>query len=404
MAIKVKHATEATVEPSGEHEIDTPQWNEPHLLELSAGRLVGRTTAGEGDAEEISVGPSLSLTGLTLSFDNAWGDARYAAAGHNHSGVYLESETDPVFGASAAAGITSANINNWNTAHGWGNHASAGYVPGGRVITAGTGLSGGGNLTANRTINVSFGTAAGTVAQGNDSRINNGQTAFGWGNHASAGYAPSARTLTAGTGLTGGGDLTANRSFNVTYGTAANTAAQGNDPRLENNIRSNAETTVNAHTRWANNQQVRLGGGANMRMFHTGSHAFFDVHTGNLYVRDAGTTRFTFERTNGQFTATGDVRTSSDRRLKDDIEPIQDALAKLSQVVGYTYRRKDLNMRQAGLIAQELQEVLPEAVSTGDDGMLSVAYAQVTALLVNAVREQQQQIEQLQEVVRGLTK
>ena len=44
--------------------------------------------------------------------------------------TYLTSytETDPVFTASAAAGITSTNISNWNTAYGWGNHASAGYL------------------------------------------------------------------------------------------------------------------------------------------------------------------------------------------------------------------------------------------------------------------------------------
>ncbi|RPD38056.1 tail fiber domain-containing protein [Chitinophaga barathri] len=61
-----------------------------------------------------------------------------------------------------------------------------------RSIIAGTGLTGGGNLTADRTISANFGTAAGTIAQGNDSRILNGQTAFGWGNHASAGYLTTA--------------------------------------------------------------------------------------------------------------------------------------------------------------------------------------------------------------------
>jgi len=68
--------------------------------------------------------------------------------------TYLTAETDPVFTASAAAGITSTNISNWNTAYGWGNHATAGYVSTSRTITAGTGLSGGGDLSANRTINL----------------------------------------------------------------------------------------------------------------------------------------------------------------------------------------------------------------------------------------------------------
>ena len=46
------------------------------------------------------------------------------------------------------------------------------------------------------------------------------------------GKAPTTRTITAGTGLTGGGDLTANRTLAVSYGTTAGTAAQGNDTRL----------------------------------------------------------------------------------------------------------------------------------------------------------------------------
>lgn len=88
-------------------------------------------------------------------------------------------------------------------------------------ITAGTGLSGG-TITTTGTIAVIFGTTAGTVAQGNDSRILNGQTAFGWGDHAAAGYltsavaattyVPLARTITIN-GITQ--DLSVNRTWSV---------------------------------------------------------------------------------------------------------------------------------------------------------------------------------------------
>ena len=83
------------------------------------------------------------------------------------------------------------------------------YVPLTRTVSAGTGLSGGGPLSTNLTFSVNFGTAANTVAAGNDTRIVNGQTAFGWGNHASQNYLknivikPSSGLL--GTGLTGSG-------------------------------------------------------------------------------------------------------------------------------------------------------------------------------------------------------
>jgi hypothetical protein len=84
-------------------------------------------------------------------------------------------------------------------------------------------------FTKNTAFNKNFGTASGTVAQGNDSRIINGQTAYGWGDHASAGYAlnsalsnyvPTSRNITAGNGLTGGGALSSNRT--LTLGTPSN--------------------------------------------------------------------------------------------------------------------------------------------------------------------------------------
>ena len=196
-----------------------------------------------------------------------------------------------------------------------------GKAPTTRTITAGTGLTGGGDLTANRTLAVSYGTTAGTAAQGNDPRLSDARTPTahaathaaggadelaisgaqvtsgtippdrlgtgtasdstvlhgdgtwktGGGSDPTAvkltgdqtiagvktftaapvvpdsaftvgkisglqaaldGKVPAARTITAGTGLTGGGDLAADRTLTVTYGSTAGTAAQGNDPRL----------------------------------------------------------------------------------------------------------------------------------------------------------------------------
>lgn len=83
------------------------------------------------------------------------------------------------------------------------------YVPLTRSLIAGTGLSGGGDLSANRSFSVNYGTTAGTAAQGNDSRINNGQTAFSWGNHAAQAYLKTV-ALRASSGLLGNGTNAAN--------------------------------------------------------------------------------------------------------------------------------------------------------------------------------------------------
>jgi hypothetical protein len=93
-----------------------------------------------------------------------------------------------------------------------------GAVPSTRQVIAGTGLTGGGTLAADRTLTVSYGTAAGTAAQGNDSRI--------------TGAVQNTRQVISGTGLTGGGDLTADRTLAVAYGTTSTTAAVGNDSRI----------------------------------------------------------------------------------------------------------------------------------------------------------------------------
>ena len=112
-------------------------------------------------------------------------------------------------------------------------------------IKPGTGLSGGGTLEADRTLTVSYGTAAGTACQGNDARLSNARTPTAHkATHktggtdaltpADIGAVPTTVQVIAGTGLSGGGSLAANRTLAVTYGTAAGTACQGNDARLSN--------------------------------------------------------------------------------------------------------------------------------------------------------------------------
>jgi hypothetical protein len=85
----------------------------------------------------------------------------------------------------------------------------------------------------------------------------------------------------------------------------------------------------------------------------------------------------------------GDVTAFSDSRVKAEVRVIDHALSKVEKVRGVTYIRSDLNdgKRYAGVIAQEVEEVLPEVVRTGDDGMKSVAYGNMVGLLIEAVKE-----------------
>jgi len=102
----------------------------------------------------------------------------------------------------------------------------------------------------------------------------------------------------------------------------------------------------------------------------------------------------------------GNITAYSDRRVKTKIEVIPNALEKVQQLSGYTFLRTDTptedadgnpmpEVRQSGVIAQEVLEVLPEVVSKNAEGMYSVAYGNMVGLLIEAIKEQQVQIDEL---------
>jgi len=95
-----------------------------------------------------------------------------------------------------------------------------------------------------------------------------------------------------------------------------------------------------------------------------------------------------------QFTATSDLA------KKENLEVVDDALSKVQTLTGYTYEMKEDGSRKAGLIAQDVEKVLPEAVS-GEEGEKTLDYSATIALLVNAVKEQQNQIEELKTLIRN---
>jgi hypothetical protein len=99
----------------------------------------------------------------------------------------------------------------------------------------------------------------------------------------------------------------------------------------------------------------------------------------------------------GALTCSGDVVAYSDSRVKTDLKKIGEALEKLSKINGYTFNRTDdlFPKRYAGVIAQEVREVLPEVVYEQDD-KLSVAYGNLTALLIEAIKELETRVSRLE--------
>jgi len=96
----------------------------------------------------------------------------------------------------------------------------------------------------------------------------------------------------------------------------------------------------------------------------------------------------------GTIYASGDISAYSDMRMKTNLEPIPEALKKIEAITGYTFNRKDdpTGKRFAGVVAQEIQEVLPEVVYRNGD-TVSVAYGNISALLIEAIKELKREVD-----------
>jgi len=120
----------------------------------------------------------------------------------------------------------------------------------------------------------------------------------------------------------------------------------------------------------------------------------------------------------GAISATGDIIAfaTSDARLKTDIKSIDNALDKVASLRGITYSWNEIGLnsfdvetvppylmeREVGLIAQEVQEVLPEVVVTRTNGYLAMRYERVVPLLVEAIKELREQVNELRKVTNNV--
>lgn len=97
------------------------------------------------------------------------------------------------------------------------------------------------------------------------------------------------------------------------------------------------------------------------------------------------------------------VETTSDIKLKINITPIENCLDKVLQLQGVEYDRIDYKKHEIGMIAQEVEKVLPDLVEENSEGIKILHYKNLTAVLVEAIKEQQEQINSLKETVQELS-
>ena len=142
---------------------------------------------------------------------------------------------------------------------------------------------------------------------------------------------------------------------------------------------------------------VASGGGSFTTNQSSASSISFTVGAGNGLSQTADGLAMSGSYS-GAFTATGDITAFSDAALKSDIQTIGDALQRVSEMRGVFFHKD--GRRGTGVVAQEVQKVIPEAVHDSGE-YLSVAYGNLVGVLIEAVKELATEVKALKD---GVTK
>lgn len=107
----------------------------------------------------------------------------------------------------------------------------------------------------------------------------------------------------------------------------------------------------------------------------------------------------------GSIAATGNITSpffysESDITLKEGVSPIQDALKKVTELIGVDFIWKTTKQKSIGVIAQNVEQVIPEIVGKSSAGLKTVQYDSIIPLLIEAIKDQQKQIEELRSKIK----
>ena len=310
-----------------------------------------------------------TLLALTISF------SMNAQMTDNSSGTSATGTYSVAMGSST----TASGYN--STAMGSGTTASGTYA-----VAMGSGTTASGDYSSAMGSDT---TASGnrSTAMGRDTSASGTySTAMGTNTTASGGYSTAM-----GYGATASGDSSTAMGFYTTAGGVVSTAmgrytiASDYSSTVIGQYNSSGSSVTNNATSFStSNTAFVIGNGADSS---NKSDAFKVMFNGDTTVSN-------------DLTVSGDVVISSDARLKSNIVSLGSTLSKLLQIDGKSYEMK--GKQKIGVLAQEIQEVFPELVSEDDNEMLAVNYQGLVPVLINALKEQQIEIETYRDEVSEL--
>ena len=302
------------------------------------------------------------------------------------------------------------------------------------LISAGNGLSGGGDISSTRTLTLdttssTFTTGVKTALNSNtvisgssqvDVTLTTGDIALGSrtsGNYVASLVAGTNITLSnnsgesatptigltnnsitiAGTSTALGGTITA---ATILSGTGVVSGSSQITAGSTTNFATDVKTQLNSNTVVSGSGQVAIA-----------STSGFGTYINQPLLTNSAVTHGNLT-INGTITATGDITAffTSDIRHKNNIELIDNALDKVNALNGVTWEWNDdvdevtKQTPKTGLIAQDVLDVLPEVVKTRENGFLALDYSKMVGLLVEAIKEQDIVIQKLKSDVVGLSK
>jgi len=137
---------------------------------------------------------------------------------------------------------------------------------------------------------------------------------------------------------------------------------------------------------------------------HSGAHdALQCPNTGQVRINYQGSQKFVTTSSGvsitGSMTASGDVIAYSDERIKENVKTIDNALDKVTKLRGVEYNKIGEEKQNIGVIAQEVEKILPQVVTEDEEGMKGVAYGNIVGVLIEAIKEQQKQIDELKSLI-----
>ena len=312
-------------------------------------------------------------------------------------------------------------------------------------------MTGGGDISATRTISISTGGVTNAMLAGsiaNDKLTNSAITIAG--TSTSLGGTITLATITGGSGIVSGSSQVTYSSLTGIPSGIVSGAAQvtpllpagtvsgssqvysgvsGDITIASNGVASIAANSVALGTDTTGNYMVDVSAGSGISISHTagegstatitnsgvrsiaaGTGVSVSATTGDncsisigQAVGTGNSPTFAGLTINGSITATGDITAyySSDIRFKNNVVIIEEALDKVKKLRGVKWEWNDEASEvtkaapNTGLIAQEVQQVLPEVVKEREDGYLGLDYSKMVGLLIEAIKEQQIQIDNL---------